>query len=500
MNWWDWMVLVLYFGALCFIFLFSLVQLNLLLLYRKAHSKSDDQARPPSPDNWPTVTVQLPVYNEKYVMERLLRAVARLDYPLDKLEIQVLDDSTDETTDIIAGFVANDTSGISISHIRRPERSGFKAGALAYGMTQTSSDFVAIFDADFVPDPSFLKESIPLFANERVGVVQTRWGHLNRGYCPLTRLQAFGLDGHFTVEQSGRNEGGHFINFNGTAGVWRTKTIHEAGGWSSDTLTEDLDLSYRAQLLGWQFVYREDVESPAELPVELNALRSQQYRWNKGAAECARKNLWKVWKTPQVSLKSKIHASFHLLNSSIFISVLLGAVLSVPVMSIKQAFFVQSHIFTGASLFLLSLVILYFFYREASLRAQPNLSWSQFIGLFFNFLSLSMGLSLHNAIAVFEGFIGRKTPFVRTPKFNVYSAEDDWISNQYRQSKVATITFLELAFGLYFLSAIWYGIQLGDYGLVPFHILLTYGFFSLVGLSVKQQWMQKKKSPLFGKQ
>jgi cellulose synthase/poly-beta-1,6-N-acetylglucosamine synthase-like glycosyltransferase len=299
-----------------FIFSYSLVQLSLLINYRKRKNTQTSEWR----GEWPSVLIQLPVFNERYVVERLIDATCQIDYPKDKLEIQLLDDSTDESFEIATRVVkARAREGFRISQIKRPERKGFKAGALDYGLKLSDADFVAIFDADFVPDPQFLKRAIPEFINENVGMVQSRWGHLNGDYSLLTKVQSFALDAHFTVEQAGRNRGNHFINFNGTAGVWRRNTIEDAGGWSADTLTEDLDLSYRAQLRGWQFRFVEDLVSPAELPAEINALKNQQYRWNKGAAECARKHLGNVLGASHIPLKTKVHAFFHLLNSSIFI-------------------------------------------------------------------------------------------------------------------------------------------------------------------------------------
>ncbi|MCL4130542.1 UNVERIFIED_CONTAM: hypothetical protein GTU68_034570 [Idotea baltica] len=282
------------------------------------------------------VTIQLPVFNELYVVERLIDTVVLIDYPLGKMEIQVLDDSTDESFDIAATKVAEwKAKGVNIKHVKRPERIGFKAGALAYGLELAEGEFTAIFDADFVPDPTFLQRTLPQFKDDKVGVVQTRWEHLNEDYSLLTRLQAFGLNAHFSIEQGGRNASSHFINFNGTAGVWRNTCIAEAGGWESDTLTEDLDLSYRAQLKGWKFVYKEKIGSPAELPAAMTALKNQQYRWTKGAAECAVKNLPRVFANKEMTFGSKIHALFHLLSSFVFVCVIATAVLSVPLLFVK---------------------------------------------------------------------------------------------------------------------------------------------------------------------
>ena len=282
------LVIGLYIFFLLFIFLYALTELNLVKNYLwDRFFTSKTEASNTELDEFPVVTIQLPIYNELYVIERLIDRVTEFEWPKDKLEIQLLDDSNDETVQIVADRVAYwKERGFDIEHIRREERTGFKAGALAYGLEVSKGEFVAIFDADFLPERDFLKQSVPKFlANEKIGVVQSRWGHINRDYSLLTKVQAFALDAHFTIEQRGRNSKGHFINFNGTAGIWRKVCIEDAGGWQSDTLTEDLDLSYRAQVRGWKFVYMENLESPAELPVTMSAIKSQQFRWAKGAAE-----------------------------------------------------------------------------------------------------------------------------------------------------------------------------------------------------------------------
>jgi cellulose synthase/poly-beta-1,6-N-acetylglucosamine synthase-like glycosyltransferase len=428
---------------------------------------------------WPQVTIQLPVFNELYVVERLIDAVARIDYPSDKLEIQVLDDSTDESFEIAGIKIEKWKSrGLNIKHIKRPDRVGFKAGALAHGLEIAEGRFTAIFDADFVPDTMFLQHTLPQFQDEKVGVVQTRWEHLNENYSLLTRLQAFGLNAHFSIEQGGRNASSHFINFNGTAGVWRNTCIAEAGGWQSDTLTEDLDLSYRAQLKGWKFVYKEKIGSPAELPAAMTALKNQQYRWTKGAAECAVKNLPRVLKSKTLSFGTKIHALFHLLSSFIFVCVISTAVLSVPLLFVKFQSPELDIVFKIASLFLLSFFILAYFYWTSVRYGQSDTyrSFGEFIMLFPLFLSVSMGLSLHNAIAVVEGYMGRKTPFVRTPKFNLASSEISFKNNRYLSKRIHPMTFVEILLTIYFLGGVGLAFHLKDFGLIPFHLMLCLGF------------------------
>ncbi len=478
----EWILISGYGLALLIICLFSLGQLNLTMHYRKGDkSKKREEA----PEIKPFVTIQLPIYNEYYVVDRLLDAVANIDYPKQFLEVQVLDDSDDETVDRIANKVKSLKSrGLNIEHIRRTQRTGFKAGALAYGTALAKGDFLAIFDADFIPSKDFLNQTIPSFKEPGIGMVQTRWGHLNKDYSVITRMQAFGLDAHFTVEQKGRNLAGSFINFNGTAGVWRKQCILDAGGWQSDTLTEDLDLSYRAQLKGWKFKYLEEVESPAELPVIMSAVKSQQYRWNKGAAETARKNIGEVLKA-RLPFRKKLHAVFHLLNSSVFIFLLIAATLSIPMLYLKEGNPELKLVFDLGSVFLIGFVAMSIFYWAASRRIEPGNTWKYYIVNFPLFLTFSMGLALHNAIAVMEGYLGRKSPFIRTPKFNVLSAADQWVGNKYIMPKITPATILEGVLCLYFIFGIASAIILGDFGLILFHLMLAVGFGGVFVMSVK---------------
>jgi cellulose synthase/poly-beta-1,6-N-acetylglucosamine synthase-like glycosyltransferase len=332
-------VIVIYSASLLMIFAYALSQLNLLFNYlsNKKLEITHDLLDTSNPDEVPFVTIQLPVYNEKYVMERLLNNMALMDYPKDRFEIQVLDDSTDESVDTTSDQIkALQKTGLDIQHVMRSDRSGFKAGALKEGLKVARGEFIAIFDADFLPKSDWLRATIPHFKKPNIGVVQTRWSHLNRDFSILTQVQAFALDAHFTLEQVGRNTKGHFINFNGTAGVWRKSCILDAGNWEGDTLTEDLDLSYRAQLKDWQFKYLEHVETPAELPVAISAARSQQFRWNKGGAENFRKMVRQVLQSQSISNKTKFHGVLHLLNSTMFLNVLIVAILSIPMLYIKM--------------------------------------------------------------------------------------------------------------------------------------------------------------------
>lgn len=471
---------------LLFLFIYSLVQLNLAIQYVKMRYR---RLKKPvlTDDQWPVVTIQLPVFNELYVIERLIDACCAIEYPLDKLEIQVLDDSTDESFDVAAKKIAEKQKlGIDIKHIKRPERKGFKAGALAYGLDICRGEFTAIFDADFVPRKDFLKQTIPFFfSGDRIGVVQTRWEHLNEGYSLLTRLQAFGLDAHFTVEQIGRNTSDHFINFNGTAGIWRKKTIYDAGGWESDTITEDLDLSYRAQLKGWDFVYLPEIGSPSELPAEMNALKAQQFRWTKGAAECTVKNLPKVLHAKNLSVGQKIHGAFHLMNSVVFLCILGTSLLSVPMLIIKNTYGNLSWTFFAATFFMVSFFILGFFYWVSRPDEPFFKKFGRFILEYPAFLSVSMGLSLHNAVAVIEGFTGKKSAFVRTPKFAINAKKGTWTDKKYRAVKLSPLTLFEFLLACYFIWGLTLAFKYNDFGLFIFHAMLTIGYLFVTVFSLK---------------
>ncbi|NQY12131.1 MAG: glycosyltransferase [Flavobacteriales bacterium] len=488
--------LFIYSGALLFIFIYSLVQANLVYNYSKKlkGNKNPVGEHPLSADGvYPMVTIQLPIFNEQYVVERLLKSVSEFNYPKDRFEIQVLDDSTDDTKELVADLVDQyKAKGFLIDHIHRGDREGYKAGALKEGLLISKGEFVAIFDADFTPQPNFIIETLKRFNNAKVGMVQTKWSHINKDYSLLTKLQAFGLDGHFTIEQTGRNKAGHFINFNGTGGMWRKSCIEDAGGWRFDTLTEDLDLSYHAQLKGWEFVYLEDFNSPGELPVAIASLKSQQYRWTKGAAENAKKHLVNVL-TAKLGFVTKLHALFHLMNSFIFICVFSSAVVSIPLLFFKYNNQQYSLLFGLASLLLVSFLILIAFYWASytSRSKDKKKAFREFIYLFPAYLSISMGLSFYNSIAVVEAWMGRKTPFVRTPKFNLNEDRKDWKSNAYFVRKLDWIIFIEGALAIYFLYGIVVAFQLNDFGLFPFHLMLSFGFGTIFFYSLKQSWLMK---------
>ena len=478
-------VIIVYGVLLMFILAYSLVQLSLARTYARRFKSNQTLVIPEVLEAWPVVTIQLPVYNELYVVERLIDAVAAIDYPADKLEIQVLDDGNDDSVELAINRVAYwKSKGINIEHIQRPDRVGYKAGALACGLEVAKGEFTAIFDADFIPDPLFLRKTIPfLMADPSIGVVQTKWEHVNEDYSMLTRMQAFGLDAHFSVEQVGRNENGHFINFNGTAGVWRNACIADAGGWQHDTITEDLDLSYRAQLNGWKFKYLEEVGSPSELPAEMNGLKSQQFRWTKGAAECAVKNLGKVIRKKGLPFSTKLHAIFHLMNSFVFLCILGAAILSLPILWVKINRPVYDMLFKLAAIFLIGFLILAYFYWMS--RKHKHESVLKFMGYFPLFLSVSMGLSLHNSIAVIEGYVGKKTPFVRTPKYALTAKTGTWTGKRYAALKANPLTIVELLLMVYFIFGMALGISNSEYGLLPFHLMLAFGFGYVAFMSIK---------------
>ncbi|WP_242202215.1 cellulose synthase family protein [Aestuariivivens insulae] len=478
-------VIIIYSIALLLIFLYALAQLNLLFNYLSSKKTEDtcEKYNLSNLDETPYVTIQLPVYNEMYVMERLLDNISKIDYPKDKLEIQVLDDSTDETIESTKAHIEKlQATGLDIQHITRTNREGFKAGALKEGLEIAKGEFIAIFDSDFLPKKDWLKRTIPYFKDDKIGVVQTRWGHINRNYSLLTRIQAFALDAHFTLEQVGRNSKGHFINFNGTAGVWRKSCIIDAGNWEGDTLTEDLDLSYRAQLKNWKFKYLEDVQTPAELPIVISAARSQQFRWNKGGAENFRKMLWRVIKNQNIPVKTKVHGLLHLLNSTMFLNILIVGVLSIPMLYIKNEYEHLKSYFYVMSFFVLSTIIFFicYWFMYKNIYGSGIKNFIRYIGLFFLFFSIAMGFSLHNSIAVLEGHLGKKSEFVRTPKFNINKFKDNWKSNKYiKKSISAHVVFeglLMLYFGFGMYSAFIVGNQGGDFGLFPFHLMLFLGF------------------------
>lgn len=474
----SYLILFLYSLSIVVIFVYGLAQLNLLINYLKSKKLIDNSQKFnfTNPTEIPLVTIQLPIFNEKYVVERLLNAIAKLEYPKEKLEIQVLDDSNDDSTSITKRIVADLSQlGLDIKYINRTNRSGFKAGALKEGLVIAKGEFIAIFDADFVPQKEWLLQTIPYFKDKTIGVVQTRWGHLNRNYSVLTKIQAFALDAHFTLEQVGRNSKSHFINFNGTAGVWRKQCIIDAGNWESDTLTEDLDLSYRAQLKKWKFKYLEHIVTPAELPAIISAARSQQFRWNKGGAENLRKMFFRIIKAKTMTPKNKIHGILHLMNSSLFLAIFIMALLSVPVLYIKS-FYVQLETFFDAMLFFIITTIIFFIYYWIAFKNTQGNDFFKFTKSFLTFFIIAMGFSFNNTIAVLEGLWGKKSEFVRTPKLNIEDRKGKWKDNKYISKKISKKVLAEGILSGYFLFGIYSSYSLNDYSLLLLHLMLFFGF------------------------
>ena len=476
--------LVIYVLAMLFIFLYSLAQAHLLFHFFKIR-KSIKPVSIPKEKELSMVTVQLPIFNEKYVVERLIHAAAAINYPSEKLEIQLLDDSTDDTAEIIEEIIKQYPK-INFKYIHRTDRKGFKAGALREALESATGDFIAIFDADFVPDPDFLLKTVGFFSDHKVGMVQSRWTHLNEEFSILTRLQAFALDAHFMVEQMGRNSQKAFINFNGTGGIWRKECILDAGNWHDDTLTEDLDLSYRAQKKGWEFIYRPDIVSPAELPPIMSAIKSQQFRWTKGGAECASKHLRSVFAL-RLPWKVKLHATAHLLNSVIFIAVLLVSISSIPIWWAFHQDWIHESYFQGAAVFLLSFVIIamVYFFANLSLLKITFMGVGKFLLELPLFLSVSMGLSLHNSQAVWEGLTGKKSPFIRTPKYNLKKGKVDWKSNIYNQVNIPITTYIEGMLTILFSLMVILSFYTATYEMIVFHFMLAVGFGTVAFTSFK---------------
>ena len=468
---------VVYFAILCILSIYGIHRFVMATLYRIYRKDI------PHPDakfsDLPRVTIQLPMFNERYVIERLIDAVCEIRYPREKLQIQVLDDSIDETQKIAADAVARKREqGFDIVYIHRDDRTGFKAGALEAGLKTATGEFVAVFDADFVPQPDFLERTIHFFTNEKVGMVQVRWEHLNREYSLLTRVQSILLDGHFVIEHTARNRSGRFFNFNGTAGIWRKSTIADAGGWQHDTITEDLDLSYRAQSKGWQFIYVNESTTPAEVPVEMVALKTQQHRWAKGSIQVAKKVLPKLLKS-RLPFKVKLEAWMHLTcNISYILMVILSLMMPLTVeFRVKNSW--MTSIWVDAIVFICASVSIMMFYLLAQKEARKQ-TFMQRLAYLPIVMSLGIGLSINNCRAVIEALVGYKTGFVRTPKYGVTKSGESFKHVKYG-FKLNWQPWVETAMGIYFVWGIVHAISLGAYASVPFLALFCTGYL-YVGL------------------
>jgi cellulose synthase/poly-beta-1,6-N-acetylglucosamine synthase-like glycosyltransferase len=435
----------------------------------------------------PPVTIQLPVYNELYVVERLIDATCKVEYPREKLEIQVLDDSTDETKEICQRKVAEwKAKGVDIVHIHRIDRTGYKAGALDNGMKTMKGRFVAVFDADFLPSADFLVRTIQHFTDDQVGMVQTRWGHLNRDYSMLTEVQSILLDGHFIMEHCARNRSGRFFNFSGTAGIWRREAIETAGGWQHDTLTEDLDLSFRSQLARWRFIFLPEIETPAELPVDMNGFKSQQYRWVKGSMQTSRKLLWTLMKA-DIPLKVKMEAFVHLTGNSAYFMMLILSVLMAPVMYFRTKMQIESSVSLDFGVFALATISVCFFYVCSQREIHGFKGAIKTVLYVPMLLSLGIGMCVSNTRAILEGLFSRDGgEFVRTPKYAIADRKQTFSGKKYKVALNILVPGVELALGLWFAAIIGYSIMGGMYFAIPFQALFMVGFLYVAFLSIFQ--------------
>lgn len=479
-------ILSAYIVSLSVLFFFGAHGFNMIYYYFRTFSErtKDLDLKEFDVSEYPEVTIQLPLYNERYVITRLIDATLRLDYPKDKLEVQILDDSTDETTEIIKEHLKRyEGLGFDIKHIHRTNRQGYKAGALKEGLEVARGQFVAIFDADFIPRKKFLKRTIPyFFKDEKLGLVQTRWEHLNREYSLMTRTQAIALDGHFVIEQAVRNRAGFFINFNGTGGVWRKECIFDAGNWEADTLTEDLDLSYRAQMKGWKFKYLVNFTSPAELPSDIFALKSQQFRWTKGAIETMKK-LFPVVMKSDMPFKLKVQSFIHLCSNLAYPFILLAAILNLPVMLIKIDGEFDT-IFRFMSIFIFAFISSFLFYLYSQKDVYHD--WQKRIIYFPVFMAGSMGFSVNNTKAVFEGLLGKKSEFVRTPKYKIMGKEESWKGKKYVSKKLSVTTYLEALMAVYTFCGVVLAIATAQIAAIPFQLMFFFGFATVSYLSIRQ--------------
>ncbi len=482
------LLLGLYFVVLVSLSVYGVHRFYLVYLYTNYPRPIDDADESvggrTTDDHLPVVTVQLAIFNEMYVVDRLVEAVSCLDYPRDRLEIQVLDDSTDETIEIARRAVARATTrGFDVRYIHRVDRTGFKAGALAEGLRQARGELIAVFDADFVPSSDFLRRAVEPFRDPRVGMVQARWGHLNRDFSLLTRVQALLLDAHFVLEHGARYRGGLFFNFNGTAGMWRRTAIETAGGWQHDTLTEDLDLSYRAQLAGWRFVFLEDLVAPAEIPVEMNGFKTQQYRWARGSVQTCLKLLPRLMRSP-IPRRTKVEAFFHLTAHFHYPALLVLALVMVPALFIRAQADVPSVLWIDLPLFAAATVSMANFHA-VSLRAVRR-DWISQLRYVPLLMAVGIGLSVNNFLAVVWAQAARRATFIRTPKYGVTQQSDEWRTKRYR--RVCSVQpFVELGLGVYFTVAIGYSLSAGLLLPIPFLCLFQFGFLYTALLSLAQQ-------------
>jgi cellulose synthase/poly-beta-1,6-N-acetylglucosamine synthase-like glycosyltransferase len=490
-NWFDLMLLIPYFLVMIVLAIYGVHRYTLCYQYFK-HRKKYDPNPPKHFEELPRVTIQLPIFNEQFVIDRLVEAVCGLDYPKDKLDIQVLDDSTDETQEVAAGIVARYAAlGHPIAYIHRTNRHGFKAGALDEGLKVAKGEFVAIFDADFVPPHDWLMSVIHHFAEPDVGMVQTRWTHLNRDYSLLTRIEAILLDGHFVLEHGARSRTGDFFNFNGTAGMWRRQAIYDGGGWQHDTLTEDTDLSYRSQMTGWRFKYQPDIECPSELPIEMTAFKTQQARWAKGLIQTSIKLLPRIFRS-DVPRKIKIESVYHLTANLSYPLMIVMTALLIPAMIVRfyqgwfQMLLIDFPLFTASSA---SIAV---FYLASQRELYPKNWMKTFFYLPF-LMALGIGLTVTNSKAVMEALLGIKSAFVRTPKYRVAQKGEKSQAAKYRK-RLKLAPWIELLIGCYFALAIWYTFTNQNYFTAPFLILFVIGYWYTGLMSLLQGRFERWRS------
>ena len=497
-NAFDISLLVPYFIVMVILAFYGIHRYQLVWLYyrnrRKEARSNEPPARYAEPD-LPFVTIQLPIYNEQFVIDRLLDACCRLDYPRDRFEIQLLDDSTDETISVASAIVARYAAGTEglapqpVHYIHRTNRRGYKAGALEEGLHVAKGDLIAIFDADFVPPPSWLRQVVHHFAEPGVGMVQTRWTHLNRNYSFLTQVEAILLDGHFVLEHGGRSRAGVFFNFNGTAGVWRREAIAEAGGWQHDTLTEDTDLSYRAQLKGWKFKYLQDVECPAELPIEMTAFKTQQARWAKGLIQTGKKILPSVMRS-DAPFHTKLEAWYHLTANISYPLMIVLSTLLMPAMIIRSWQGPLQMVLIDLPLFMASTMSVSTFYLVSQKELFPKTWYKTFLYVPF-LMALGVGLTITNTKAVLEALFGIKSAFARTPKYAVKKKGEKSQAKKYRK-RLGIIPWIELAIGCYFTATVWYAISTENYFTVPFLLLFVLGYWYTGLLSIFQGLFERR--------
>jgi cellulose synthase/poly-beta-1,6-N-acetylglucosamine synthase-like glycosyltransferase len=472
----------LYISVLLLLALYGFHRTALVYLYYRYRD------RRPQPkgrfEELPVVTVQLPLFNEMYVAPRLLDAVAGIRYPRDRFEVQVLDDSTDETQGIVRAKVDElRRSGLDIHYLHRDDRIGYKAGALAAGLEKARGDYLLVFDADFTPLPEILDQTIHFFTDPGVGMVQVRWGHHNRNYSALTEAQALMLDGHFVIEHTARNRSGRFFNFNGTGGIWRRSAIVEAGGWQHDTLTEDLDLSYRAQLAGWRFVYLPDVVAPAEVPAEMNSFKSQQYRWAKGSIQTARKLLPAIFRS-KLPWTVKTEAFFHLTNNVAYPLLLMLSILLLPNLLLRTRHGWREVLMIDLPLFFGTTISLASFYIASQREIDPH-GWRKTFRRLPTVLSIGIGLCINQTRAVIEALLGKDTEFVRTPKHGITDRVETWTSRRYRAARTA-VPLVEVLMAIYFAATVVLATGAGHYLSLPFLFLFLAGFGYVGALSFYQ--------------